>query len=937
MKSLPFLISALSVLILIPIVSVSAAIIRVPGDYRTIQAGIDAALSGDTVLVADGEYVENIIFPLGTDIIVKSENGPEATTINGNRAGSVVTFNNGEWADWVLDGFTVENGYAAEGGGVHSIDSSATIINCIISDNIAYEGSGGGIYAGITSSQELLGQTIQPSMAGGGSGGCGHKPTTKVKDSNISNNSSAVNGGGISSTGSSLIVAGCTLSLNTAVVIGGGIYFEGSDSDTTFCLLEEPSEVSHNSASDGGGLAIVRYLISLGSVFVDGVADLNPQIIQDSNDTLHVVWDSKEDLNGAGWDADIFYASNNGTGWSAPSLLNINSTTDTHNDWNPQIIVDSDTLYAVWASKEDINGAGTDYDIFRATNSGSGWSVPELLNANGTTDSGNDFNPQIIKDSSGTLHAVWHSVGDTGPSGTDYDVFYAANYGTGWSAPSLLNINGTADTLYDGFAQIIVDHLGTLHAVWHSNEDYAGAGGDYDIFCATNSGSGWSTPSLLKTNGTTDSGTDAYPQLIEDSSGTLHAVWHSSEDLDNKAGYDDDIFYAYNNGTGWSEPSLLNINGNTDTRDDWDPRIIEDSNGTLHTVWESEEDIDGADTDYDIFCATKNGTGGWSYPSLLNANGTTDSGDDYLPQIIEDSSGDIFHVVWESDEDMDGAGTDFDIFYAYGSCGSWSCPSLLNPSVKLGVININFIGNLASNNGGAIYIKDSNTPISKCIFSGNNANSYGGAIFCSDSSPMVTNCTFADNNAPVGGGVYDHNDSNLTLTNCILWANFTDEINYDRQGSLPVVNYCDVQGGWPGTGNMNLDPLFANSLTGDYHLQSAYGRWDSNRQKWLTDADTSPCIDAADPNSKWTAELWPHGKGTNMGAYGGIPQASMSSSTAGNKADLNNDGFVNVEDLALFAGLWLVEDVLLSEDINRNGLVNFSDFAEYAGQYLWEE
>jgi hypothetical protein len=74
-----------------------------------------------------------------------------------------------------------------------------------------------------------------------------------------------------------------------------------------------------------------------------------------------------------------------------------------------------------------------------------------------------------------------------------------------------------------------------------------------------------------------------------------------------------------------------------------------------------------------------------------------------------------------------------------------------------------------------------------------------------------------------------------------------------------------------------------------------------------------------------------------MGAYGGTPQASMSLSTVGNKADLNNDGDVNGDDLALFVDMWLVEDVLLSEDINRNGFVNLSDWAEFAGQWLWEE
>jgi predicted outer membrane repeat protein len=904
-------------------VGMAAAVERhVPSDYLTIQAGINASSSGDTVLVADGVYEENIIFPPGKDIIVKSENGPEATTIDGDRTGSVVTFDNGVWADWVLEGFTVVNGYAPEGGGIHCSDSSPTLINCIISDNSAYQGDGGGIYIVTTSGREPLGSTIRP-CAGGVPSGCGYTSAMTMQDCSVLGNSAAVNGGGVSSINSSLIVIGGAFSSNTASALGGGICFEGSDSDfgVSFTTRLRYIEVSGNSASNGGGLAVVEH--SQENVSSQG-PDLNPQIVEDSGGTLHVVWESGGDFNGTGWtDPDIFHSTKSGAAWSLPVVV---SHDNAYEDWNPQIIEDSNTLYAVWAS---MSGSGTDYDIFCATNSGSGWSFPELVNTNGTTDSGNDFNPQIIKDSSGKLHAVWHSVGGTGPNGSDYDVFYASNNGSGWSYPTLLNTNGNSDMAVDAYPQIIKDSSGKLYAVWHSN---AGGDGDYDIFYATNSGSGWSAPSLLNINGTTDEGVDAYPQIIEDSSGKLHAVWHSDENLFNVAGYDYDIFYATNSGSGWSYPCLLNTNGTTDTGNDWDPQIIEDSGGTLYAVWESEEDLY---TDYDIFCATNSGSG-WSSPSLVNNNGTTDLGDDYLPQIIEDSSGGIFHVVWESDENLNFAGTDYDIFYTYGSCGDWCAPILLNPSRSSFIQNAIFIGNHASNNGGAIYARDSNTPMSNCIISGNDANGCGGGIYCSNSSPTLMNFTITDNDAPAGGGLYDHNNSNPTLTNCILWANVREQINYDGRESLPVVNYCDVNDGWPGTGNINLDPLFANSQSGDYHLRSANGRWDSNRQQWVTDASTSPCIDAGDPNSDWKAELWPHGKRINMGAYGGTPQASMSLSTVGNIANLDNDpcDIIDFNDLALFVEKWLYEEVLLPEDLDRNGIVNFVDYAIFAQQWL---
>src|SRR5262245_1643542 len=90
----------------------AANIIRVPADQPTIQAAIGAASNGDVVQVAPGTYIENVNF-LGKAIRVTSEQGPEVTIIDGNQAGSVVTFASGETLQSVLNGFTVRNGKAS--------------------------------------------------------------------------------------------------------------------------------------------------------------------------------------------------------------------------------------------------------------------------------------------------------------------------------------------------------------------------------------------------------------------------------------------------------------------------------------------------------------------------------------------------------------------------------------------------------------------------------------------------------------------------------------------------------------------------------------------------------------------------------------------------------------------------------------------------------
>lgn len=121
------------------------------GGYGTIQAAIDAAWEGDTVLLNDGQYRGagnvNVTFR-GKGITVRSANGPSATTINCENAASTrgFIFNSGESPASILIGVTVMNANAGGPGGGASVSWSAPqIVNSRFLSNNA--SSGGGLSA----------------------------------------------------------------------------------------------------------------------------------------------------------------------------------------------------------------------------------------------------------------------------------------------------------------------------------------------------------------------------------------------------------------------------------------------------------------------------------------------------------------------------------------------------------------------------------------------------------------------------------------------------------------------------------------------------------------------------------------------------------------------------------------------------------------------
>jgi hypothetical protein len=100
------------------------------------------------------------------------------------------------------------------------------------------------------------------------------------------------------------------------------------------------------------------------------------------------------------------------------------------------------------------------------------------------------------------------------------------------------------------------------------------------------------------------------------------------------------------------------------------------------------------------------------------------------------------------------------------------------------------------------------------------------------------------------------NGGTLALTNCIVWGHATLNIAAGQ-----TVQFCDVDGGYPGTGNLNAEPLFVNAAAVDYALQAG-----------------SPCIDTGaiiGVTHDCLGEPRPYGSAPDLGAYEFVPEPGI--------------------------------------------------------------
>jgi predicted outer membrane repeat protein len=218
---------------------------------RTIQAAIDKAIQGDTVIVDQGSYHENLIVDKDLTIL-GSQSG--ATIIDGGGAGSVIEV---KPVSATLRDVVLQNGNAQSGGGINSdYGAHLTVIDAAIQNNTAAS-YGGGIYSGGSLSLENV--TVHGNQAGSLGGGLVLYGSTEITASVVSSNTAGQSGGVHAEFGDVRIVD--TLIIENTATSGeaGGLYhYWSGHSHLVGCTIARNSPNGITLAGSSAGMTVTN-------------------------------------------------------------------------------------------------------------------------------------------------------------------------------------------------------------------------------------------------------------------------------------------------------------------------------------------------------------------------------------------------------------------------------------------------------------------------------------------------------------------------------------------------------------------------------------------------------------------------------------------------------------------------------------------------------
>ena len=849
-------------------------VLHVPRDFETIQEAIDNAIGGDTVLVADGIYRENINFS-GKNIVVASHyilEGVEDfiffTIIDGNDRGSVVTFPGNEDENARLIGFTIQNGSgnfeqearfgggilcqrsdptlehlfirendATQGGGIYCERSNPTIRNCTIINNVAT--FGGGLMCYLNSSPTVTGCTIDGNESDVGGGiTLADRSDPTFTDCVITNNTGGERAGGVYLQDDSRpLFIGSNISNNSSNGNAGGIYcFDGCSPEIRNCTFTanegdrggavhcrngaDPFILGCNFTANVGESGVGIYAENCSPTIDSCLFDENEGnfgggivcILQSNSEITNCVFTEAVVQETAG---GIYIGQE-----SNPTIDNCRFEGNRANlagaiacfQSSDATIVDCEILDNHADLAGGIYAAGSDPTITTC-----------VITENRAVQGGGGF---VFNDQAQpilTECTITDNVSqDRGGGG----------YGQVAAIPVFNECVFTGNTAegrggaYYGLAAGAIMNNCILRR--NSSEEYGGG-------LAFERGEPEITDCIINVNESLFGG----GVFLQTSDAVLTRCTIDSNHAVDAAG---GIFlYSAENA------QIINCMVN------------------LNTAGERGGGILGQDTESIITGCTVIGNRSADGAGVYLQTGSTANFTSCRIEenVAEDATAGVY--VWGSDAtfsectivDNEAGRVIGGILISECAVVFRECEISGNVSRSAGGVFIQseatptiehcYIRENIADYGGGFYITlDSEPVIDYCLIVDNAARMTGGAVYHRLSSPQFINCTIASNDAAAVGGIFGMENSNPTLLNTIVWGNDDDEIHFYREeeeNSL-LVEFSDIQGGeddiddndnceitW-GEGNIDEDPEFVDFRDGDYHLQ-----------------EDSPCIDAGDPDS----------------------------------------------------------------------------------------
>jgi len=268
------------ILLIATTLTAHTAVINVPADQPTIQAGIDAAVDGDTVLVADGTWRgpgnRDIEFH-GKAITLQSENGPLTCIIDAEGSpGSprrCFIFYGEEDRDSILRGFTITGGFRpGVGGGLIIQQSNPTITGNIITGNRAEQGGGiACVMAGPWIEQNIISGNNSSTVCRGG-GLYAEYSTARIIDNLFLENIVNGPGGAIYLDRGDYLIEGNRFIDNASEGAGTGLYGGAMYISNLYRETEIRNNIFTGNRADYGGAI---HCIGADPVFADNVFENN--------------------------------------------------------------------------------------------------------------------------------------------------------------------------------------------------------------------------------------------------------------------------------------------------------------------------------------------------------------------------------------------------------------------------------------------------------------------------------------------------------------------------------------------------------------------------------------------------------------------------------------------------------------------------------------